>query len=112
MALGLIFLSQIEQWVERHYPSFVAITGGSDGVQAGINESDVRARIVKRDREVDLKLENERRGAGEGTPRGTPQYKEDDSWPWELFAVVGGAMTVMVGMGAFITWLIITYFSD
>ncbi|KAF8514473.1 isoprenoid synthase domain-containing protein [Gautieria morchelliformis] len=103
-----VVCGKIEQWVERHYPSFVAITGGSDGVQAGINESDVRARIVKRDREIDLKLEKERRGAGGGTP----QYKEDDSWPWELFAIVGGAMAVMVAMGAFIVWLIITYFSD
>lgn len=94
--------------MERHYPSFVMITGGSGGIQTGINGSDVRARIVKRDLDIDLRREKERRtAAGEPAPQ-----KEDDSRPWELVAFVGGVMAIIVALGGLIVWLIITFLSD
>lgn len=73
-----------------------------------INEQDVRARILKRDREADLRRENQRRVAAGGTA----PVMADDGWPWEIFAFVGGAMCVVVALGAFIAWFIITYLSD
>jgi hypothetical protein len=95
--------------VERHYPSFVEIAGGGQGgVRMGINEGDVRARIVKRNQEIDVKREDDRRrAAGEPAP-----VKEDDSLPWEIFAFVSAVIAIVVAMGAFIAWFIITYYSD
>ena len=93
--------------MERHYPSFVLITSGSSGIQTGINVRDVRSRIVKRDLEVDSEREKERRRAA-----GVAPQVEDDSWPWELFAFVGGAMAVVIALGALIVWFIISFLSD
>ena len=97
--------SQIEQWVERHYPSFISITGGSGALQTGINGSDIRARIVKRNLEIDQRHEKERREAA-GVPA---PPKQDDSWPWELFAFVGGMLAFVIALGAVIVWFIITF---
>lgn len=90
--------------MERHYPSFVDVTSGQAGVRMEINSGDVRARIVKRDQAIDLKR---RIAAGEKVPA-----KEDETWPWEIFAFVGGVMAVVVALAAFVVWIVITYFSD
>jgi hypothetical protein len=86
----------------------VQISASGGTAAPDINEQDARSRIIKRDRETDLRRENERRIAAGGTA----PYQVDDSWPWELFAFVGGAMVIVAALGAFIAWFIITYLAD
>ncbi|KAF8584247.1 farnesyl-diphosphate farnesyltransferase [Ramaria rubella] len=99
---------KIEQWAERHYPSFVDINPAASGNKVAIRETDPRSRIVKRDEQLDLKRENARRVA-----MGAPApYVEDGGWPYAIFAFVGGAMVVLMGLAAIVVYVVITYFSD
>lgn len=98
-----VMCGKIEQWVERHYPSFVSIqtNPNAEGVQASIVSTDPRARILLRDQ----LLEKKKRGV-EVSPA------EQNAFMWELFLFVGLGMVVIVGMALGIAWLVATYLSE
>ncbi|KAF8521620.1 farnesyl-diphosphate farnesyltransferase [Hysterangium stoloniferum] len=100
-----IMCGKIEQWVERHYPSFVSIQTSptAEGVQASIVSTDPRARILQRDQMLERK---KRGGAGQAAAA------DQSGFMWELVVFVLLGMVVIVGMGVAIAWFVATYLAD
>ena len=110
---------KIEQWCERHYPSFVTIGNGS----LGFNPADARSRIVLADQKRDTEMEREKRftairnglaggsigAAGDAT--GKPIAK-NESIPWDVLAYVFGAFVFVLGWSVAAIYLILWYFDD
>lgn len=90
------FALQIDQWAERHYPSFIEITRDGDGVKAVYNESDLRAGIYSKQ-----KKKRQAPNANEPTaPQRTDLYL--------MLFVVGGVLLVCaIGLG--LAWAIAVY---
>ncbi|KII88080.1 hypothetical protein PLICRDRAFT_42667 [Plicaturopsis crispa FD-325 SS-3] len=91
---------KIEQWCERHYPSFVS---GDPGA------SDARLRVVAADKERDLELAQAKRVA-EIRKRPTtraPTRQEPQGVPWDVFGYMLAALLVIVAVACGIIWTIL-----
>ena len=110
---------KIEQWCERHYPSFVNIGNGS----ASFNPADAHSRIVLADQKRDAEIEKEKRftaiknglaggrvGAV-GDAAGKPIAKSEGI-PWEVLVYVLGAFVLVLGWSVGAIYLILWYFDD
>ncbi|KAL5530938.1 hypothetical protein ACEPAG_3814 [Sanghuangporus baumii] len=110
---------KIEQWCERYYPSFVILTASGHT----LDESDARTVIAHRDvrltHAVRRRKEAEQVAAsGGGAGRGANGYNGDvvgtggqDMTTKMVVFAVGGVFLAVVGLVAFIVWVIVMYFS-
>ena len=105
------FRVQIEQWCERHYPSFVMIKSVSGGVTYDPN--DTRSRVVEAAQARDRELQHEKRIAElrEKHPAAAAQLvqKEESSFG-EMLMYVGTAFILVFGISIGAAWLLIKYY--
>lgn len=130
-------MDQIEQWTEHHYPSFLSISAGSGGggIQTQIDQytSDARAPLyAQMYKDAQEKASRERREAyiADLRKRGILKAEKTDeagekkevaqlNTPgdnelkmWHVVAMIVAVLVAMVGLGALIVWIILTYFND
>ncbi|RSH92636.1 terpene cyclase [Saitozyma podzolica] len=132
-----IACAKIEQWTEHHYPSFLSISAGSGGggIQTQIDQytSDARAPLyAQMYKDAQEKASRERREAyiADLRKRGILKAEKTDeagekkevaqlNTPgdnelkmWHVVAMIVAVLVAMVGLGALIVWVILTYFND
>ena len=111
----LICALQIEQWREHHYPSFVHISSGPDGVQQRLDPSDPRTTIALNEQRLDAalarkrRLENLRNGI---KSNGTTSQALSTSSYRDLASYVGIAAFLVFGSSAMIVWAILKFFGE
>ncbi|KAI0766091.1 squalene synthase [Trametes elegans] len=104
---------KIEQWCERHYPSFVQL--GSVSGQAQFDPSDARTKVVEagqaRDRELarEKRIQEFREKHPDALTDGRDR-KPAQSSTGELFFYVGTAFAIVILTGLGATWLMLQYF--
>lgn len=109
MVPQLTSLPQIEQWCEHHYPSFVSVSSGSG--QLTLDMSDVRTRVVEAEKKKVIERQAQRKVDALRNAQAVPMGPSEDMSTRELFMFVGGGLSLVVGLSAFIVWVIITYAS-
>jgi farnesyl-diphosphate farnesyltransferase len=85
---------KIERWAEHHYPSFIDVSvSASQKPSVQLNETDARARLVKRT--ADRKEEKEK----EKTKAVLPSNGEQSEEPgWKFYAIVFSGFTLVMGL--------------
>ena len=109
-------LSQIEEWCEKRYPSYVLLS--PNGYL--IDESDARKGIAKRDAELATELRRRKRAEelrtgvtadGVNGDHAVPNGETQEFSKKELAAMIGGLMAVSLILAFAIVWVIMKYFS-
>ncbi|ORY28634.1 isoprenoid synthase domain-containing protein [Naematelia encephala] len=128
--------AKIEQWTEHHYPSFLEISGSSGSAQTVINSTstDARAALYTQlakeaqdkaaaDRREAMMADLRARGiikekkegaeATEEEKRRIAAIENEEGPPWlMIIGIIVGILALMTGLGALITWVVLTYFDD
>lgn len=100
---------KIEQWCERHYPSFVRIQQVSGGV--AFDPHDARTKIVEAAQVRDRELAREKRMAELREKTGKLERKPaEETSPVEMMLYVGGAFIVVIAITLGFAWVLIRYF--
>src|SRR6266702_4458490 len=95
--------AKIEHWAERNYPSFIRVSkyGTSPGVS--FDPADARSRIAHADAETDRRTVDEKRRleireriAAGGAPSASRSLSQGP--PWEVLAMVGGVVFLVLGL--------------
>jgi len=101
--------AKIDQWSERHYPSFVRIpnaTGGSPSILS-FDPADARSRVAMADAEKDKRAAEEKRhleirerfgGNGRSNGAPSPSNIQNQGPPWEVLMFVGGAVILIISL--------------
>jgi len=97
---------KIEQWCERHYPSFVNVAQSSGGGNASqvFDPLDARTRIVQLEQKQDRELANEKRRAN-----GKPVVAETPAATWEVASFVAAAFLLVLTLSLAIVWLVMRF---
>ncbi|KAI0718013.1 squalene synthase [Cerioporus squamosus] len=102
---------KIEQWCERHYPSFVLIKSVSGGIMYDPN--DARSRVVEAAQARDRELQREKRIAElrDKHPSAAAQLKEQEESSFgEMLMYVGTAFILVFGISVGAAWLLIKFY--
>ncbi|EPQ56078.1 squalene synthase [Gloeophyllum trabeum ATCC 11539] len=105
---------KIEQWCERHYPSFVNVAqsrGGGNAAQM-FDPLDARTRIVKLEQERDRAIAREKRVASY-LANGKPAPAEPaGASTWELFSFVAAAFLIVLCGALGVVWVVLKFTQD
>ena len=109
---------RIEQWCERHYPSFVRLQQVSGGVQ--FDPLDVRTRVVHAATERDRALAKEKRmqeyrervanGKGNGALGEEKRPAQEEMSTVVLMLYVAGGFLVVLAITLGFAWVLLNYF--
>ena len=102
-----LFATQIEQWCEHHYPSFVSLSGGTG--QLTLDMSDVRTRVVEAEKQKMVEKQAQRRSEALRNAQAGPTGPVEEMSTRELVFIAGGGVALVVGLSAAIVWVMITY---
>lgn len=100
---------KIEQWCERHYPSFVRLQQVSGGGIA-FDPKDARTKVVEAAQARDRELAREKRIAELRDKTGKLERKPAESSPVELMLYVGGAFAIVIAITLLAAWVLIHFF--
>lgn len=101
---------KIEQWCERHYPSFVRLQQVSGGGIA-FDPKDARTKVVEAAQARDRELAREKRIAELRDKTGKLERKPaEESSPVELTLYVGGAFAIVIAITLLAAWVLIHFF--
>ncbi|KDQ62002.1 hypothetical protein JAAARDRAFT_31480 [Jaapia argillacea MUCL 33604] len=97
---------KIEQWCERHYPSFVRLSESSMGATPTqiFDPSDARTRIVELDEKRDLQISTEQRRLKNG---GVPAIQYEATSSWEIMAFAAGALALVLVLSLGVVYTIL-----
>ena len=106
--------TQIEQWCERHYPSFVRV--GHVSGQIMFDPTDMRSKVAEADQARDRAVAREKRLAEVRAgavvrPVDGPGAQEGTSFG-EMIMYVGTAFLLVIGISLGAAWLMMQYFGD
>jgi farnesyl-diphosphate farnesyltransferase len=99
--------AKIDHWAERNYPSFIHVVPAKHGTNPGIafDPADARSRIARADAETDRRVADEKRVleireriAAGGTPTASRNLSLNQGPPWEVLALVGGVVFLVLGL--------------
>ncbi len=100
---------KIEQWCERHYPSFVRIQQVSGGV--AFDPYDARTKVVEAAQARDSEVAREKRMAELREKTGKLERKPaEETSPVEMLLYVGGAFAVVIAITIAAAWALIWFF--
>ncbi|TFK48357.1 farnesyl-diphosphate farnesyltransferase [Heliocybe sulcata] len=95
---------KIEQWCERHYPSFVNVAQGQGNASQLFDPLDARTRIVQVEQKQDKELVNEKRRVD-----GKPVALETPAATWEVASFVAAAFLVVLMFSLGIVWIVMRF---
>ncbi|KAI5116930.1 hypothetical protein M0805_005563 [Coniferiporia weirii] len=103
---------KIEQWCERHYPSFVSVSSTDGGL--ALDSSDARSRIAARDKEISSAVAVRRRAEAlasksEEWAKGRVPPEEMSKNEVLMFVAAAFALVLVLSLG--IVWAVLYFFT-
>ncbi|KAJ8077226.1 bifunctional farnesyl-diphosphate farnesyltransferase/squalene synthase [Marasmius tenuissimus] len=103
---------KVEQWCERHYPSFVQLPS-SAGQSVSFNPEDARTKILQNEQRIDSELKQRKRVEeirekyGNSSEAAAAALKKEEGFPYEVLLLAGGVILLIVGLVVGIVWWVL-----